>query len=96
MYKNLLHSEASELSRGRLLRGCCVLSVAQSCRTLCDPKNYRLHGSSVHGIFQARILEWISRVFKLKGECLEYVPESPGPDFAECFKEKNDCRNTPT
>ena len=26
-------------------------------------------------------------MFKLKGECLEYVPESPGPDFAECFKD---------
>ena len=32
--------------------------VAQSCPTLCDPMDYSLPGSSVHGIFQARVLEW--------------------------------------
>ena len=32
--------------------------VAQSCLTLSDPMNCSLPGSSVHGIFQARILEW--------------------------------------
>ena len=32
--------------------------VAQSCPTLRDPMNYSLPGSSVHGIFQARVLEW--------------------------------------
>ena len=40
--------------------------VAQSCRTLCDPMDCSPPGSSVHGILQARILEWadipISRV----------------------------------
>ena len=30
----------------------------QSCVTLCDPIVSRLPGSSVHGIFQARVLEW--------------------------------------
>ena len=30
----------------------------QSCPTLCDPMNYSLPGSSIHGIFQARVLEW--------------------------------------
>ena len=34
--------------------------VAQSCPTLCDPMDCSLPGSSVHGIFQARILEWIA------------------------------------
>ena len=34
--------------------------VAQSCPTLCDPMDYSLPGSSIHGIFQARILEWIA------------------------------------
>ena len=33
--------------------------VAQSCLTLCDPMDCSLSGSSVHGIFQARVLEWI-------------------------------------
>ena len=32
--------------------------VSQSCRTLSNPMDYRLPGSSVHGIFQARVLEW--------------------------------------
>ena len=33
--------------------------VAQSCLTLCDPMDHSLSGSSIHGIFQARILEWV-------------------------------------
>ena len=32
--------------------------VAQLCSTLCNPMDYSLPGSSVHGIFQARVLEW--------------------------------------
>ena len=32
--------------------------VAQSCPTLCDPMDCSPPGSSVHGIFQARVLEW--------------------------------------
>ena len=37
----------------------CVL-VAQSYLTLCDPMNYSLPVSSIHGILQARILEWVA------------------------------------
>ena len=33
-------------------------SVAQLCPTLCDPMDGSPPGSSVHGIFQARVLEW--------------------------------------
>ena len=32
--------------------------VTQSCPTLSDPMNYSQPGSSIHGIFQARVLEW--------------------------------------
>ena len=32
--------------------------VAQSCPTLSDPMDHSLPGSPVHGIFQARVLEW--------------------------------------
>ena len=32
--------------------------VAQSCPTLSNPMDYSLPGSSIHGIFQARVLEW--------------------------------------
>ena len=37
--------------------------VAQSCPTLSDPMDCSLPGSSVHGIFQARVLEWVAIVF---------------------------------
>ena len=37
--------------------------VAQSCPTLCDPMDCSLPGSSVHGIFQAIVLEWIAISF---------------------------------
>ena len=39
---------------------CYVCSVAQLCLTFCDPMCYSLPGSSVHGIFQARILERVA------------------------------------
>ena len=41
----------------------CVCSVTRSCPTLHDPMNNSLPGSSVHGVLQARILEWISISF---------------------------------
>ena len=37
--------------------------VAQSCPTLCDPVDCSSPGSSVRGIFQARILEWVAISF---------------------------------
>ena len=37
--------------------------VVQSCPTLCDPMDCSLPGSSAHGIFQARILEWVAISF---------------------------------
>ena len=36
------------------------MSVAQLCLTLCDPMDCSLTGSSVPGIFQARIPEWVA------------------------------------
>ena len=37
--------------------------VAQSCLTLSDPMDCSLPGSSVHGIFQVRVLEWVAIAF---------------------------------
>ena len=37
--------------------------VTQSCLTLCDPMDCSPPGSSVHGILQARILEWVALLF---------------------------------
>ena len=39
--------------------------VAQSCLTLCDPMDCSLPGSSIHGIFQARVLEWGAIAFSV-------------------------------
>ena len=44
----------------------CSLSeseVAQSCPTLCNPMDCSPPGASIHGIFQARVLEWIAISF---------------------------------
>ena len=37
--------------------------VAQLCLTLCKPMDYSLQRSSIHGIFQARVLEWVAISF---------------------------------
>ena len=40
--------------------------VAQSCLTLCNPMDCSLQGSSIHGIFQARVLKWVAISFSIK------------------------------
>ena len=40
--------------------------VAQSSPTLCDPMDCSPPGSSIHGIFQARVLEWGATAFSMK------------------------------
>jgi len=40
--------------------------VAQSCSTLSDPMDSSLPGSSIHGIFQARVLEWGGIAFSVE------------------------------
>ena len=44
-------------------KGCVCVFCAQSCPTLCDSINCSTEGSSVHGIVQARILEWVAMPF---------------------------------
>ena len=51
--------------KGLYLPGCLV---AKLCLTFCDPVDWRLPGSSVHGIFQARILEWVA-ISSSRGSC---------------------------
>ena len=72
---NLLHKPFSvfQLKWSSFCGSCDTLSlcpeseseneVAQSCPTLCDPMACSLPGFSVHGIFQARILEWVTISF---------------------------------
>ena len=40
--------------------------VVQLCPTLSNPMDYRLPGSSIHGIFQARVLEWGATAFSIR------------------------------
>ena len=56
--------------------------VTQSCPTLRDPIDYSLPGSSVHELFQARVLEWVASAFSpckvqapFKSLSFHYVPE---------------------
>ena len=44
--------------------------VAQSCPTICDPMDCSLPSSSVHGIFQAIVLEWIAISFSSSGRLI--------------------------
>ena len=62
--------------------------VTQPCPTLCDPMDCSLPGSSIHGILQARVLEWIAIAFSL---CVkrqndrilkEELPRSAGAQYA--------------
>ena len=58
--------------------------VAQSSPTLHDPMDCSLPGSSTHGIFQARVLEWVAIAFCNIREQKEQLYE---PDMALIFKE---------
>ena len=52
-----LMSESEEL-KSLLMKVKSESEVAQSCLTLNDPMDCSLPGSSIHGIFQAKVLEW--------------------------------------
>ena len=52
--------------------------VAQSCPTLRDPMDCSLPGSSVHGIFQARLLEWGAIAFSPGGSVHKNLPVNAG------------------
>ena len=48
--------------------------VAQSCPTLRDPMDYSLPGFSIHGIFQARVLEWGATDFSINISNIHNIP----------------------
>jgi len=51
--------------------------VAQLYPTPSDPMDYSLPGSSIHGIFQARVLEWVAIAFSISHElCLNLAANS--------------------
>ena len=53
---------------------------AQSCLTLRDPVDCSLPGSSTHGIFQARVLEWVAVAFSVYAE---YIMRNAGLEEAQ-------------
>ena len=59
----------------------CYAKSLQSCPTLCDPMDCSLPGFSIHGILQARTLEWVAISFSnfedMKGaNCPQAIPLS--------------------
>ena len=63
-YYTLLYDEAKKYPWRLFPNALKVESeVAQSCPTLCDPVDCSPPGSSVHGILQARVLEWVAISF---------------------------------
>ena len=60
-----------------LWTACLVMLVSQSCLTLCDPMDCSPPGSSVHGIIQARILQWVAMPFSRRSsEPRDWTPVS--------------------
>ena len=53
--------------------------VAQSCPTLSDPMDCSLPGSSIHGIFQARVLEWGAIAFSQRSFYIHVILCMPSP-----------------
>ena len=58
----------------------CESKVAQSCLTLCNHMDCNLPGSFVHGIFQARILEWVA----ISCSRRSYPTQGLNPDLPHC------------
>ena len=63
--------------------------VAQSCPTFSDPMDCSPPGSSIHGSFQARVLEWGAIAFseELADRCVKEAHCSSGTTGSECFME---------
>ena len=83
------------------LKACTHAKLLQSCLTLCSPVDCSLPGSSVHGILQARMLEWVampsSRGSSWPGDwtCIScvaggfFITELPGKPMVLYIKKQN-------
>ena len=57
--KAFLSDQCKEIEENnRMGKAAAAAKSLQSCPTLCNPRDSSLPGSSIHGIFQARVLEW--------------------------------------
>ena len=72
----------------------------QSCLTLCDPMDCSLPGSSVHGIFQARVLEWgaiaFSKYMIFRCTIIHYLSKLQNDDYYKATEEKAMPKNAQT
>ena len=60
--------------------------VAQLCLTLCDPMDCSLPGSSIHGIFQARVLEWGAIAFSAVSSSYPQNDQNAMPfNYLHCY-----------
>ena len=57
--------------------------VVQLCPTLSDPMDCSLPGSSIHGIFQARVLEWVAIAFSEKNTSFCFIDYAKGFDCVD-------------
>ena len=71
MYNRIQSSHEQSSTVPRIPSKVVLCLVAQSCPSLCDPLDYSLPVSSVHGIFQARILEWVATSFSSHPKLLD-------------------------
>ena len=60
--------------------------VAQSCLTLSDPMDCSLLGSSIHGIFQARVLEWGAIAFSKVSASYDYYDDDHNCFYARAIQ----------
>ena len=67
--------------------------VAQSCPTLSDPMDWSLPGSSVPGIFQARVLEWVAIAFSEKNIYFCFIDYTKSFDCVDHNKLENSYRD---
>ena len=60
VYVSRMFSHFVYFANDLLLAVCMSTKLLQLCLPLCDPMGFSLLGSSVHGLLQARILEWVA------------------------------------
>ena len=82
-------SDFTSLKRVEKVRGkaAAAAKLLQSCPTLCDPVDGSPLGSSVPGILQARILEWVA-IFL---QCMKVKSESEVAQLCPTLKDPMDC-----
>ena len=65
--------------------------VAQSFPTLCNPMDCSPPGSSTHGIFQARVLEWVTIAFSYQKQILKRGVKNAGELYKKDLNDPDNC-----